>query len=259
MGLSHKTVSLDALEGRSIKEKHYVPGGRWFILVCNDGSTWSLDLVDPKTRIAPRPLTPSPYHYGSSPQDARIWVATEFDFISHQQEHPTCYYLHSFTFATASRRWGSDPGYQSGECALVNVWRVEVISEGPLLYHHNLEETSDCGSATGVLTAVEHLSSFREMRFLDERLVDKSQNRKGAMSLLGRHIAYPIFHDSLESPCVAIVDWQQANGVTDWRNLVRWCIPDCHVNVSQQAILFPRNLTSTRPFRLCNFSPIRRS
>lgn len=237
MRLSCKIVNLGVLEGRTVQERHHLPGGRWLLLVCQDGSTWCLDLV---RGSAPRLLTPSPYNY-SSPRDAKIWAATEFDFVTHQQENPACYCFHSFTFSIVTQRWMNDPGYQLGEPAHINIWRVEAVSVDDVTFPHGCSPNGTsrldlAAEETKALVAVEHLSSFGEMRFLNSDLTDRSKSKNGAISLLGRHIAYPLFHQNIEFPCVVIVDWQKARGVTDWRNLERWCIPKCYVNVSSAVL-----------------------
>lgn len=163
-----------------------LPGGRWVLGACDDGSVWYFDLTDDWTStssIEPKPLIPGyiPDSWNKEEKSGLdVWLA--FDWTSPEAlgSSAETHHLTQFNLALFIRPWRQ-------EHAHIDVWQVR-IQEG--------------ANMLGV-----HLSSFRE----------RARSELTYISLYGGSLAY-ILH------ILVIVDWREANGRAKDRPLSCRCL-----------------------------------
>ncbi|KAJ3527793.1 hypothetical protein NMY22_g9651 [Coprinellus aureogranulatus] len=171
------------LPSGSIFSSTILPGGRYIIAGCGDGSVWYYDLWaggDPSTttEVTLSCLIPSPY-LNSSGFDVPIKLAVDLLSEDSLGLSLTSHHLQQFNIAVVTWR---------GECSIndteINIWRVRLDEDG------------------GGLELDEHLSTFHDAPFL--HVLD--------CSLLGPVVAYNLGDWACAPRSVIVVEWAKARG-----------------------------------------------
>ncbi|KAJ2936505.1 hypothetical protein H1R20_g588, partial [Candolleomyces eurysporus] len=166
-----------------------MPGGRWLLAGCRDGSVWYFDL-DAEGTISPALLIESPYPESLASTN-KVRLVFSVDLLSDvaQASPPGSYHLTQFNIAIVASH------IRRTADTVISVWRVQIALEND--------------SATN-LRKVELLSTFHEERFDDVWSCD----------LYGTTVAY-LGRPTGGSTSIIIVDWPDAAGQTDTNRITR--------------------------------------
>ncbi|KAJ3518295.1 hypothetical protein NMY22_g13751 [Coprinellus aureogranulatus] len=172
-----------------------LPGGRWLLSGCDDGSVWYFDLSDdsnPAAKLTPKKLLPSPFA-GTPHAGSNISIEFSVDFTSKAAlgQSGESHYLTQFHIVVVT--W---PEISQFAHTQVDVWRIHV--------------SRDAGNE-GLIPGTQ-LSSFCE-----------TLTPLRSCSLYGSSVAYAL--RTVPTPCSVIVDWADANGKIKGQDFVRRYIP----------------------------------
>ncbi|KAJ3547457.1 hypothetical protein NMY22_g1640 [Coprinellus aureogranulatus] len=173
----------------------FLPGGRWLLPGCDDGSVWYFDLSDdsnPTAKLTPKKLLPSPFA-GTPHAGSNISIEFSVDFTSNAAlgQSGESHYLTQFHIAVVT--W---PEVSQFAHTQVDVWRIHV--------------SQDAGNE-GLIPGTQ-LSTFCE-----------TLTPLRTCSLYGSSVAYAL--RTVPTPCSVIVDWADANGKIKGQHSVRRYIP----------------------------------